>query len=240
MNEQTIIDLRTELNTLAQAIYDDKILMSQKISEKKTTENQIAASQAYYLQVVLTARFAINNQLQYTNDDARKSAMTEMLANDPLHQGFLQTQQLQSEAIAVFAAEIEKNSNARKASELLMLFYANRQDGAFVPTNLFIDADTASGEYLGTNGIITNSNQAYKNSGYIAVIPNGNYYLNGIRGKTGIAFFSDNQGTIVAGSFDNGNTPLIKTAPAAAAFCKFTLAQPSAPVYQNIIFAAIE
>lgn len=239
MNEQTIIDLKTELNTIANDILADKLSVAIKLAEKKLNEFTISDIENGHLSDVLTARFVANNHLQFTNDDQRKVAVSDRLKTDAPYQVAVQDLQTQTQDVATYSANISKNYQDFRAAELAMLYYAN-QSGSAIPGNLFVDANVASGEYLGTNGIIVNSNQSYKNSEYIPVIAGKNYYLNGIRGKTGIIFFENNTGTICAGSYNTNNTPLFVTAPATAQFVKFTLAQPSSPAYANILFAQMD
>lgn len=125
--EQTILDLRDQLESLAQSLYTTQIQLAQSVSQQVTRETQISGIRAAMLNGVLTERFEINNRLVYTNDDQRKTAM--MMAEDSsvVLQGLKDSCLSETENQATLKAQIERLRNLFRKFELVLAYYANNQ-----------------------------------------------------------------------------------------------------------------
>jgi hypothetical protein len=107
----------------------------------------------------------------------------------------------------------------------------------YVPSkNLFNLATVRDGFYVSSNNPANiQATAGWGCSDFIPVTPNAYYTISGIRGRTGLAFFSgksDNAG--IAGSTNLGGLPLTVQAPSNAAYMVINLYYPTSPSYANV------
>ncbi len=125
MSEQTILNLRTELDTLAANIEATQNNLAETLEAISEADEQLETMKAAHLADVLNARFEINHKLKFTNDDQRKTETVARINGDA---NFIAMQTARKTLIATQAAqkaEIEKNRNLHKSRILVLQFYAN-------------------------------------------------------------------------------------------------------------------
>ena len=122
--EQQINDLETALETLANSIYNYEISLSRNLEAITEADENLETIKAAHLSDVLTARFEINNKLQYTNDDQRKVAVIEALNNDANYIAMETARKTLIQTQSAQKAEIEKTRNLHKAKLLVLQFYS--------------------------------------------------------------------------------------------------------------------
>ncbi len=102
--------------------------------------------------------------------------------------------------------------------------------------NLFDESEIVDGEYVDNVGIIREA-AGWGRTGYIKVIPGISYTISGIKGRHGLAFYTDENATAILDTFNGSvSLPFTITAPENAEYCVFNLYSPADLVYTNVQF----
>ncbi len=125
--EQEMSDYRNELDALAASIQTNLNLIGSKDQDRTALEDEMQSLKYAALSEVLTARFEINQKLQYTNDDQRKIAVEEMLTGDGNYQNLKVSRSVKIVEQSLLSSEVEYLRRRHKSLATLMLFFAQNR-----------------------------------------------------------------------------------------------------------------
>lgn len=124
---QEINEMIVATNRFAASIYQKEIALAMEIEARLGLTDDIETRRAEVLATILNDRFELNNQLKYTNDKQRSTAVTAILANDPVFQGWEIEKRNRDQSESNLKAQIKLETNLHK-SELLRLKYYSATD----------------------------------------------------------------------------------------------------------------
>lgn len=123
--EAQINQMSANLNLLASNIAGDLTVLAQKESDIAEIEAEIETMKAAIVSDVANRRFEVNNKLQFTNDDQRKSAVIEAQEADANFQTLIIGRRTAIQTAAGKRALIEQQRKEFRAQELVLLWHAN-------------------------------------------------------------------------------------------------------------------
>lgn len=144
--------LESELAGIALAIYDREITLATQIVALDNALRIFEADKAEQLKFIMEERFTINNQLRYTNDDQRKTALIEALQNSADYQLSLTEKRDKQRDIDESKANIDLNRNLHKAKLTTLEYFATTENNT--PTATPPPTQPPSGTTAGTTGAI--------------------------------------------------------------------------------------
>ncbi|MGI8849354.1 MAG: hypothetical protein ACR2HT_04220 [Pyrinomonadaceae bacterium] len=125
LTEPQINDLQTELDTLAQNIHDDSLLLAEKQTEQHEIDDEIEQIKAALMSEIFNERFEINHKLKHTNDDQRRVRLIELQNERADYKTLVAARRNSIQAQAGIAARIEMQRKSFKAKELTLLYHSN-------------------------------------------------------------------------------------------------------------------
>ena len=123
--EKEMLDYREELDVIAETIKTNLNSIASKNADQIALEDEMQIIKHGALSQVLTARFEINNKLMFTNDDQRKIAVEENLADDQNYQDLKVSRSVKVVEQSLLASEVEHLRRKHKSLQTLLLYFAN-------------------------------------------------------------------------------------------------------------------
>ncbi len=123
--EQRMENYQTEMEATATLVQMKLNTIESNRQDEIALDDAIQLIRNNIMLSVSTARFEVNNKLQYTNDDQRKSAqIVEEEGNQNL-QNLKTSRSMKIVAQALAKNKVEYERRKNRGVELMMLFYAN-------------------------------------------------------------------------------------------------------------------
>lgn len=123
--EQQMIDLQTQLNTIADRIQTQSNTATAKQTAILQKVEQTENLKGGIWNTILTERFEINHKLKWTNDRERKIRFNQLAAADTGLQTAITKLYTLEEQKSFTLGKAEYQRKLYRSTELLMLHYAN-------------------------------------------------------------------------------------------------------------------
>ncbi len=123
--EQQMNDYQAELDRTASLIQTNLNSIASKHADQEAFEDSAETIKRAAFTTVSTARFAINQKLQYTNEEQRKAAIETILAADPNYQNDKTSRAVKIAEQSLLASEVEFLRRKHRSLSTLMLYFAN-------------------------------------------------------------------------------------------------------------------
>lgn len=125
MTTEQMQAMKDQLDALATLIQQNSNDIESKRQDEISIEDEMQTIRYAEMQNVMTARFEINQKLQYTNDDQRKAALKIALDGNADYQSLKSARSVKIVERVLLESELQFNRDRFRALELQTLFHAN-------------------------------------------------------------------------------------------------------------------